>query len=74
MAANSSADTENYIIYHFDGQFYRQAQCYSVHGGAEQHAEKIPCDDRHFLSEVLFGAGGLPAAPFAHFANVFRYG
>ena len=31
-------------------------------------------NDRHFLSEVLFGAGGLPAAPFAHFANVFRYG
>src|SRR5947209_17542306 len=31
-------------------------------------------NDCHFLSEVLFGAGGLPAAPFAHFANVFRYG
>ena len=44
IAANSSADAENYIVYHSNGEFYRQAQCYSVHGGAEQHAEKIPCE------------------------------
>ena len=43
IAANSSADTENYIIYHFDSQFYRQAQCYSVYKGGAKHAEKFPC-------------------------------
>jgi len=43
VAANSSADAENYIIYHFDGQFYRQAQCYSVHRDGAQPLEKIPC-------------------------------
>jgi hypothetical protein len=43
VAANSSADAENYIIYHFDGQFYRQTQCYSVHRDGAQPLEKIPC-------------------------------
>jgi hypothetical protein len=41
IVANSSADTENYIIYHFEGQFYGKAQCYLVRKG--QHLEKIPC-------------------------------
>ncbi len=39
--ANSSADAENYIIYHFDGQFYRQARCYLVRKA--QQAERVPC-------------------------------
>ncbi len=43
VAANSSADTENYIIYHFDGEFYGKAQCYSVHRDGAQHLEKILC-------------------------------
>jgi len=43
IVANSSADTENYIIYHFEGQFYGKAQCYSVHRDGAQHLEKIPC-------------------------------
>ena len=41
VAANSSADAENYIIYHFDGQFYRQARCYLVRKA--QQAERVPC-------------------------------
>jgi len=41
IAANSSADAENYIIYHFDGQFYRQARCYLVRKA--QQAERVPC-------------------------------
>ena len=43
IVANSSADTENYIIYHFEGQFYGKAQCYSVYKNGAQHLEKIPC-------------------------------
>jgi hypothetical protein len=41
IVANSSADTENYIIYHFEGQFYGKAQRYLVRKA--QQAEKIPC-------------------------------
>jgi hypothetical protein len=41
IVANGSADTENYIIYHFEGQFYGKAQRYLVRKA--QQAEKIPC-------------------------------
>jgi hypothetical protein len=41
VAANSSADAENYIIYHFDGHLYRQAQCYSIRKALQ--AERTPC-------------------------------
>jgi hypothetical protein len=43
VAANSSAVAENFVVYHFDGQFYGKAQCYSVYKNGAQHLEKIPC-------------------------------
>src|SRR5438552_18124807 len=74
IAANSSADTENYPSTTLTASSIARLSATRFTRAGQSTPRSSLANDRHFLSEVLFGAGGLPAAPFAHFANVFRYG
>lgn len=45
VTANSSAATERRILFRFDGEFYRQSECYdvSLNTPAGERIEKVPC-------------------------------
>lgn len=45
VSANSSAAKESRILFKFDGNFYRQSECYdvSVNGAAPEKIDKVPC-------------------------------
>jgi hypothetical protein len=45
VSANSSAAKESRILFKFDGNFYRQSECYDVsaNGAAPEKIEKVPC-------------------------------
>jgi hypothetical protein len=45
LGASSSAAKESRILFKFDGNFYRQSECYdvSVNGAAPEKIEKAPC-------------------------------
>src|SRR5439155_7884145 len=45
VAANSSAADSKYVVYDFDGKFYRESACYSRHSEADgrQQIETVPC-------------------------------
>jgi hypothetical protein len=45
VSANSSAAKESRILFKFDGNFYRQSECYevSVNGAAPEKIKKVPC-------------------------------
>ena len=45
VVANSSASDSKYVVYKFDGKFYRESACYSRHAEAEEKSriEKVSC-------------------------------
>jgi hypothetical protein len=45
VSANSSAEKESRILFKFDGNFYRQSECYevSVNGTAVEKTKRVPC-------------------------------
>jgi hypothetical protein len=45
VVANSSAAASKYVVYRFDGKFYREGACYNTHEGSDgkQALEKAPC-------------------------------
>ncbi|PYV99809.1 MAG: hypothetical protein DMG89_06310 [Acidobacteria bacterium] len=45
VAANSSAADSKYVVYDFDGKFYRESACYSRHdeSGEKPHIQQVSC-------------------------------